>query len=121
MAFESQEVAGATEFDGTAGQGLFTFADMVSFVSTGYCPIIHSIYVTCGGAAPRVQIYRALPATPAAERQLLVDEVGNCVGIRCDFTQPKADDNTQFFLYIVTTGKSAAGRAELHWSPGRIV
>lgn len=121
MPFEQQLVAGATEFDGTAGQGLFTFSDISLFASLSYGIKIHSVFVNCDGAAPLVQIFAGFSGTPAAERRLLASETGNSVGITCEFIQPKSDVNAPMSLFIITTGKSAAGRAEVHWSPGVIV
>jgi hypothetical protein len=115
MPFESQPVVGAAQFDGTAGSGLFTFAEITGFAGDAFRPTLLSLFVTCDGVAPRIQIFRALPGTPAAERQILADETGNSVGISCRTIIPKDANNAPMNIFIVSTGKTADGRAELDW------
>ncbi len=120
MPFESQVIAGAVEFTGLAGAGLFTFADLAFFPGEIYRPVVNSLIVSLAGNAAQIEIFRGLVGTPAAERQLLFDETGNSGGLNCRFVIPKDSTNAPMFLFVITTGKSAQGRAELDWDIGRI-
>ena len=121
MPYEEQLVAGAAQFTGLAGAGLFTFGESALFPQLAYGIIIHSVFVNCDGAAPLIQIFAGFNGTPAGELRLLGAGTANSVGINCEFIQPRTDLNVAMELLILTTGKTAAGRAELHWSMGRII
>ena len=117
MPFEQDIVAGANQFTGLAGAGLFTFAAFANFEGDMYRPRVLSLWVSLGGAAATIQIFRAFNGTPAAERQLLAEGVGNSLGFLCSFEIPV--NVTPMEILIVTTGKTAQGRAELDWTAAR--
>lgn len=119
--FESDVVAGAVDFNGTAGQGLFTFAEYSNFISEAYRPVVNSIWVSLDGNPATIQIFRGLSGTPAAERQLLAEGTSvNSAGILCRFVIPVDASGVPMQLFIITSGKSAQGRAELDWTIGRV-
>lgn len=118
MAFISQAVAGATQYDASTNLlGLVQFDDLSLFTAPNWVPRIFFLSLTLQGAAASVTISVGLTLTAAANRADLVDSVGNNFVIKCPLTLGKAASNDIHEIFVVTTGKTGAGLLEVVWFP----
>lgn len=116
MAFISQPLAGATEYDGLAGSGLLEF-DLSAFVGPNWVPRIQYLALTLQGAAAAINISVGLAGTAAANRAPRVDTTGNSAVLTCPLTLGKSSFNNIHQIFVVTTGKTGAGVLECVWFP----
>lgn len=116
MAFIQQAVAGAAQYDGTAGQGLVQF-DLSAFVGPNWVPRIQYFSLTLQGAAADILVSAGLSSTAAANRAPLVDATGNTAVLTCPITLGKITAANIHEIYVVTTGKTGAGLLEVVWFP----
>jgi len=116
MPFISQAVAGATQYDATANQGLVTF-DLSNFLAPNYVPRIYFLSLTLQGAAALGLITVGLELTAADNRAQLFNQVGNNFVIKCPFTLGKAASNDIHRIFVQTAGKTGDGLLEVIWAP----
>lgn len=116
MAFISQAVAGATQYNGTANQGLLTF-DLTNYVGLNWVPKIFFLALTLDGAAATIEIEVGLNGTAAVNRHVLANSTANSVVIDCPLVLGRAAAADIHQVYVTTTGKTAGGLLECVWFP----
>ena len=117
MAFISQPVAGAVQYDATTtALGLIQF-DLSLYVGPNWVPRIQYLSLTLQGASAAILIAVGLNATAAANRAPLVSATGLTAVLTCPITLGKAAFNDIHEVYVTTTGKTGAGLLECVWFP----
>jgi hypothetical protein len=117
MAFISQAVGGATQYDAsTTALGLIQF-DLSNFLAPTWVPRIQFLSLTLQGAAAAVTISVGLTLTAAGNRAELINDTANSFVLSCPFTLGKAANNDIHEIFVVSTGKTGDGLLECIWFP----
>lgn len=117
MAFISQAVAGATQYDATTtALGLVQF-DLTNFLAPNMVPRIMFLSLTLQGAAALATVSVGLTGTNSLNRAELINETANSFVLPCPITLGKAAPTDIHEIFVVTTGKTGAGLLEVIWFP----
>lgn len=117
MAFISQAVAGATQYDATTtALGLVQF-DLSAYLGLNWVPRIQYFSLTMQGAAAVTLVTVGLAATAALNRAELIDATGNSFIYPCPLTLGKVTGTNIHEIYVTTTGKTGNGLLEVVWFP----
>ena len=117
MAFISQAVAGAVQYDATTtALGLIQF-DLSLYVGANWVPRIQFLSLTLQGASAAILMAVGLNGTVAANRAPLVSATGLTAVLSCPITLGKAASTDIHQVYVTTTGKTGAGLLECVWFP----
>ena len=121
---ECQFLAGATEFNGTAGQGLFSFERLDALHITTRILVTAVSYATQPGASGDVSIYVEQPTGTLTQRMLIARALqADMLGPApfgndfrsCSFILPRLPDSRFWSVVVFTSGKAVSGSVCIDW------
>jgi len=124
---ETAFVAGAVQFDGTAGLGLFTWQSLDGIPETTRVVIRSLSYAAeSGGASGDVIAYLRpnVGVTPNVNRVLvgralqadITGPDGQADVTFCDIVVPRSATSGHYRLHVLTTGKAVDGQVTVDWT-----
>lgn len=116
-----ETLAGATEFDGTAGAGLIDFSDLSLDPSLGFKATIVNISLDTGDTAmtlPQITVLARLVggAASAVARMVNVQDQSGFAKLGCSIPIPRTNAGATWVVQVLTPGKLVAATLKVEYT-----